>query len=69
MLKQEFVRKLDCNYPSLDQIFDNYVEVIRTLNLRGGGFKPVSSGANSCKSVKNFNTFSSDKKTDSKKLM
>jgi len=32
--QQEIVRKLNDNYPTLHQILDNYVEVIRTLNLR-----------------------------------
>ena len=60
ILKQEFVRKLDCNYPTLNQIFDNYVEVIRTLNLRGGVNK--FSGNSDAPRTKNFNTLSSDKK-------
>ena len=32
--KQELARKIGNNYPSISQIFDNYVEVITTLNLR-----------------------------------
>ena len=32
--KQELVRKLNDNYPSITDIFDNYVEVIRTLNIQ-----------------------------------
>ena len=32
--KQECVRRLNDNYPKLKDIFDNYVAVIRTLNLR-----------------------------------
>ena len=31
--QRELVRRLGNNYPSLKDIFDNYVEVIRTLNL------------------------------------
>ena len=33
-VKQELVRKFDNNYPTVIQLFDNYVEVVRTLNLR-----------------------------------
>jgi len=32
--QQELVRKLNDNYPTLKQILDNYVEVIRTLKLK-----------------------------------
>ena len=32
--KQELVRKVDNNYPTVIQLFDNYVEIVRTLNLR-----------------------------------
>ena len=32
--KQELVRKVDNNYPNIIQLFDNYVEIVRTLNLR-----------------------------------
>jgi len=32
--QQELVRKIDYNYPTLDDIIDNYVDVIRTLNLK-----------------------------------
>lgn len=34
VFKQELARKCDDNYPSLDDIFDNYVEVIKTLMIR-----------------------------------
>ena len=34
IFKQELVRKLNNNYPDLDDIFENYVEVVRTLNLK-----------------------------------
>ena len=34
-LRMEFVRKLDCNYPTLEDIFEHYVSVIRTLGFRG----------------------------------
>ena len=34
VFKQEMVRKLGENFPSLADIFDNYVEIVRTLNLR-----------------------------------
>ena len=30
----ELVRKLGSNYPTLNQIFDNYVDIVRILNLR-----------------------------------
>ena len=32
--RQELARKVNNNYPSLIQIFDNYVDVIRTLNIK-----------------------------------
>ena len=32
--KTELVRRLGHNYPSIDEIYDNYVEVIRTLKLQ-----------------------------------
>ena len=32
--KQELARRVNNNYPSLTEIFDNYIEVIATLNLR-----------------------------------
>jgi len=32
--KQELVRKINNNYPTVNDILDNYVEIIRTLNLR-----------------------------------
>jgi len=34
VVRDEFIIRLDTNYPSLDQILDNYVEIIRKLNLR-----------------------------------
>jgi len=34
--QQELVRKIDHNYPSLAEIFDNYAEVVKTLNLKTG---------------------------------
>ena len=34
VFQQELVRKLDDNYPCLDDIMENYVEVVRTLNIR-----------------------------------
>lgn len=33
--RQELARKLDNNYPTVPQLFDNYIEIIRTLNLKG----------------------------------
>ena len=33
VFKQEVVRKLGENFPSLENIFDNYVEIVRTLNM------------------------------------
>ena len=32
--RQELVRRINCNYPDLNQIFDNYVDVVKTLNLK-----------------------------------
>ena len=32
--KQELVRKINNNYPKLNDIFDNYAEIVRTLNLK-----------------------------------
>ena len=32
--QQELVRKIDNNYPKITEVFDNYVDVIKTLNLR-----------------------------------
>ena len=67
VLRQEFVRKLGCNYPNLEQIYDNYVEVIRTLNLRNNSnYNRQASNADSCP-TKNMNTIS-DKKTDYQKV-
>jgi len=40
VFQQELVRRLNDNYPSIQSIFDNYVEVIRTLNLNS--VKPKS---------------------------
>ena len=34
LFKQEFVRKTGDNYPGLSNLFENYSEVIHTLNLR-----------------------------------
>ena len=34
LFRQELSRKLDNNYPSLENIFENYVSVINTLNIR-----------------------------------
>ena len=31
--RRELVRKLDYNYPTIDQIFDKFVEVYNTLNM------------------------------------
>jgi len=38
LFRQELVRKLGCKYPTLQQILDNYVEIVRLLNMR----KPFS---------------------------
>ena len=38
--KKELVHKLDNNYPTLIQVFDNYAEVMRTLNLKNNS-KPI----------------------------
>ena len=32
--RQELVRKVNSNYPTIKQIFDNYVDVVKTLNLK-----------------------------------
>ena len=32
--KQELVRKINKSYPSLDEIYDNYIDVVKTLNMR-----------------------------------
>ena len=34
VFKQELVRKIDKNFPTLQEIFDSYVEIVRTLSLR-----------------------------------
>ena len=34
VFQQELVRKLNNNYPSIEEVFNNYVEVIRTLGLQ-----------------------------------
>jgi len=39
--KQELVRKLNNNFPSIKDILDNYVDVIRTLNLKPVKTNPV----------------------------
>lgn len=39
IFKQELARKLDNNFPTVQQVFDNYVEIIRTLNLRNISFQ------------------------------
>ena len=33
LFKQEIVRKLNNNYPSISEIFDNYADVIKTINM------------------------------------
>jgi len=45
--KQELARKLNNNYPSLADILEGYVEVIKTLNLRPSTNKPVYTGTKS----------------------
>ena len=35
---QELARKIGTNYPSIRELFDNYVDVISTLNMRSGGY-------------------------------
>ena len=40
--KQELARKLGTNYPSISQIFDNYVDVITTLNLKAAKSPEIS---------------------------
>ena len=32
--QQELVRKLNSSFPTINDILDNYVEIIRTLSLR-----------------------------------
>ena len=32
--QQELVRKLNCNYPSINDVFEHYVDIIRTINLK-----------------------------------
>ena len=34
IFQQELARKLGSNYPSIQEIFDNYVEIVQMLNLR-----------------------------------
>ena len=51
--KQELVRKLANNFPSIEDIFNNYVEVIRTLNLQGK-CGPDSKVANNSVTVNNI---------------
>jgi len=34
VFQQELIRKVDDNYPSVQQVFENYVEVINILNLK-----------------------------------
>ena len=51
----ELVRKLNDNYPSISQIFDNYVEIINTLNLRLDSrvkFETVQNFADTFKPIK-----------------
>ena len=35
--RQEMIRRTNCNYPNIDMIFDNYSDVVKTLNLRFKG--------------------------------
>jgi len=51
--RQEAARKLSNNYPSLTQIFENYVEILRMLSLQSIADKSSTEGKNSVdKSVK-----------------
>jgi len=42
--QRELVRKLDNNFPSVKNIFDNYVDIVRTLNLNAD--KPSRTNSN-----------------------
>ena len=56
--KQELVRKLDNGYPSFAQIEDNYMEVIRTLELKNKPkFKDVHFAKTEVRAKDNFSTF------------
>ena len=43
--RQELVRKLDENSPSINQVFDHYGDVVKTLNMRHIKNEGYSSGA------------------------
>ena len=53
-VKQELVRKVDCNYPSIDDIFEYYAEVIRTINLKPSKNYEKTSTENKSKFNKNL---------------
>ena len=40
--QQELVRNLDDYYPNIEQIFDKYVDVIRTISLRQSKYSDQS---------------------------
>ena len=40
--RQEIARKLSNNYPSVNEIFDNYVDIIKTLTMKGAPSKTDS---------------------------
>ena len=42
IFKQEFCRKVGTNYPSIDLLFDHYVEIIRTVTMQNNNFSSVS---------------------------
>ena len=46
--RQELIRKLSSNFPSLKEIFDNYVEIINLLKIRNEKPKEVQSRTSSC---------------------
>ena len=57
--RKELIRKLDCDFPSIDEVMDNYVSVIRTLNMsqnRGSDQKSFQSSSKSYDSDPNLKT-------------
>ena len=49
--KQELVRRLNSNFPSMKEIFDNYSEVVKTLNLKSNRVFDRNDGKSDGKNV------------------
>ena len=55
-LRQELVRKVDNNYPNLNELFEHYVDLVRTLSVKSGGYQPRGPPTFERKVENNFST-------------